>query len=251
MYRKIDISVYTNQYITYTTPISPNCKVDLMLNNTVFLEQAIESKSDQAYRVLEEMIVTMELTPGSLLSESKLVELLGLGRTPVREALQRLATENLVEIMPRRGIRITEIDIKQQLRLLEVRRSIEELSVRLSARRANHAVKRQFESIADEMTAAAQAGDYMEFLRLDRDLNELLADAADNEFSARMLQQIHGLSRRFWHKHYIQVDDLSRVAELHAATARAIASGEEEAAASASDSHMDYIQSFTLSTLDL
>jgi DNA-binding GntR family transcriptional regulator len=251
MYRKIDISVYTNQYITYTTPISPNCKVDLMLNNTVFLEQAIESKSDQAYRVLEEMIVTMDLTPGSLLSESKLVELLGLGRTPVREALQRLATENLVEIMPRRGIRITEIDIKQQLRLLEVRRSIEELSVRLSARRANHAVKRQFESIADEMTAAAQAGDYMEFLRLDRDLNELLADAADNEFSARMLQQIHGLSRRFWHKHYIQVDDLSRVAELHAATARAIASGEEEAAASASDSHMDYIQSFTLSTLDL
>jgi DNA-binding GntR family transcriptional regulator len=66
-----------------------------------------------------------------------------------------------------------------------------------------------------------------------------------------MLQQIHGLSRRFWHKHYIQVDDLSRVAELHAATARAIAIGDEEAAASASDSHMDYIQSFTLSTLDL
>jgi DNA-binding GntR family transcriptional regulator len=222
-----------------------------MSNNAIFLEQVIESKSDQAYRVLEEMIVTMELAPGSLLSESRLVDQLNLGRTPVREALQRLATENLVEIMPRRGIRITDINIKQQLRLLEVRRSIEQLNIRLSARRANHAVKKQFGAIAEEMLKAAQAGDYMEFLRLDRDLNELLSDAADNEFSAHMLQQIHGLSRRFWHKHYMQSDDLSRVAELHAATARAIAQGDEEAAASASAAHMDYIQSFTLSTLDM
>jgi DNA-binding GntR family transcriptional regulator len=222
-----------------------------MLNNTVFLEQAIESKSDQAYRVLEEMIVTMELTPGSLLSESKLVERLGLGRTPVREALQRLATENLVEIMPRRGIRITEINIKQQLRLLEVRRTIEQLNVRMSARRANRAVRKQFSAIADQMATAAQAGDYLEFLRLDRDFNELLGAAADNEFSTGMMQQIHGLSRRFWHKHNMQTDDLSRVAELHAATARGIADGDEDAAVSASEAHMDYIQSFTLSTLDL
>jgi len=222
-----------------------------MSNNAVLLEQAIESKSDQAYRLLEEWIVTMELAPGSLLSESRLVDQLGLGRTPVREALQRLATENLVEIMPRRGIRITDINIKQQLRLLEVRRTIEQLNVRMSARRANQAVKRMFSAIADNMTTAAQAGDYMEFLRLDRDFNELLADAADNEFSAGMMQQIHGLSRRFFHKHNLQADDLSRVAELHAATARAIASGDESAAAAASEVHMDYIQSITLSTLDM
>jgi DNA-binding GntR family transcriptional regulator len=222
-----------------------------MSNNTVYLEQAIESKSDQAYHILEEMIVTMALTPGSLLSESRLVEQLGLGRTPVREALQRLSNEHLVEIMPRRGIRITDINIKQQLRLLEVRRSIEQLSVRLSARRANHAVKKQFASNADEMVSAADGGDYIEFLRLDRDLNELLADSADNEFSARMLQQLHGLSRRFWHKHNLQAGDLSRVAGLHAATSRAIAQGDEQAAGRASDEHMDYIQSFTLSTLDM
>ncbi len=222
-----------------------------MSNNTVFLEQIIESKSDQAYRVLEEMIVTMELTPGSLLSESRLVEQLGLGRTPVREALQRLSNEHLVEIMPRRGIRITDINIKQQLRLLEIRRTIEQLSVRLSARRANHAVKKQFKSNADEMMNTAREGDYIEFLRLDRDLNELLADSADNEFSARMLRQLHGLSRRFWHKHNQQAGDLSQVAALHAATSRAIADGDEEAAASASEAHMDYIQSFTLSTLDM
>lgn len=221
------------------------------MSNTVLLEQVIQSKSDQAYRILEEMIVTTELEPGSLLSESRLVEKLGLGRTPLREALQRLDTENLVEIMPRRGIRITNINIKQQLRLLEVRRTMEALIVRLSARRANQAVKQHFEKLAHAMLTAAETNDYMEFLRLDRDMNELLAHASDNEFSARMLQQLNGLSRRFWHKHHMQVDDLSRVAELHAATARAIADSDEDAAASASAAHMDYIQSFTLSTLDM
>ena len=68
---------------------------------------------------------------------------------------------------------------------------------------------------------------------------------------ARMLQQTHGLSRRFWHKHYLKKDDLAEVAGLHAAIARAIASGDEQAAVEASEAHMDYIQSFTLSTLDL
>ena len=141
-----------------------------MRSNAVSLDEVIKSKSksksEQAYLWLEEMIVTMELAPGSLLSESALVEQLGLGRTPVREALQRLATENLVEIMPRRGIRITDINIKQQLRLLEVRQTLEQLNVRLSARRANHSVKQQFAGIAEEMAAVANAGDYMGFFEI-------------------------------------------------------------------------------------
>ncbi|UCD68001.1 MAG: GntR family transcriptional regulator [Betaproteobacteria bacterium] len=219
--------------------------------NPISLQQSIESKSEQAYRMLEEMIVTMDLQPGALLSESRLVEMLGLGRTPIREALQRLATEGLVEIMARRGIRVTDINIRQQLRLLEVRRALEQLNIRLSARRANHTIKEQFARIADGMSAAARDNDYKSFLHLDRDLNELIAVAADNEYSAQMLQKIHGLSRRFWHKHYLQVDDLAEVAGLHAAIAQAIADGDEEAAAAASVAHMDYIQSFTLSTLDL
>ncbi len=215
------------------------------------LEETIETKSDQAYSLLEEMIVTMELEPGALLSESRLVAKLGLGRTPVREALQRLANESLVEIMPRRGIRITDINIRQQLRLLEVRRVIEQLNARMSARRATKTIRGRFNDIADGMVGAAASSDYLAFLHLDRDLNELIASAADNEYSAHMLQQIHGLSRRFWHKHYLRTDDLVEVADLHAAVARAIADGDEDAAATASEAHMDYIQSFTMSTLDL
>ena len=221
-----------------------------MSTDAVSLKQVIESKSGQAYRLLEEMIVTMEFEPGSVLSEARLVERLGVGRTPVREALQRLAAEGLVEIMPRRGIRITHIDIRQQLRVLEVRRAVEELSIRLCARRAGHEVRDRFRRIASDAAAAAEQGDYMAFLHLDRELNELIANAADNEFCARMLQQIHGLSRRFWHKHNLQAGDLARVAEMHAAIARAIASGNEDAAAAACGAHLDYVQSFTISTLN-
>ncbi len=222
-----------------------------MSTDAVSLENAIKSKSEQAYSLLEEMIVTMEFEPGTVLSESRLVARLGVGRTPVREALQRLAAEGLVEIMPRRGIRITGIDIRQQLRVLEARRAVEELSIRLCARRADHAVRDRFRRIAEDAVAAAEQRDYIAFLHLDRELNEWIADAADNEFCARMLQQIHGLSRRFWHKHHLRAGDLAKVAEMHAAIARAIASGDEDAAAEACAAHMDYIQSFTISTLGL
>src|SRR5580698_7581353 len=83
--------------------------------------------TERAWRALEEEIVTLRIPPGSVVSEAGLSARLGLGRTPVREALQRLANEGLVQILPRRGIIVTEIDVAAQLRLLEVRREIERL----------------------------------------------------------------------------------------------------------------------------
>ena len=208
-----------------------------------------ESKTDQAYRLLEEKIVTMEIEPGALLSEIELAAQLGLGRTPVREALQRLAAEYLVVIMPRRGIRVTDIDIKRQLRLLEVRRLLEQLNAGQAAQRANAELREKFDDLAQKLETEG-AEDYLSFVHLDRELNELLATAADNEFSASMLQKLHGLSRRFWHNYYRHDDDLALVAGIHAAIARAIAEGNEAAAIAACQTHMDYIQLFTRAALE-
>src|SRR5579862_5579940 len=83
--------------------------------------------TDRAYRELEEMIVTLQLSPGTILSEQTLAVRLKIGRTPIREALQRLARDGLVVIMPRRGIMVSEINLRLQLRLLEVRRELERL----------------------------------------------------------------------------------------------------------------------------
>ena len=91
-------------------------------------DQALDaSLSDRAYRRLEEMIVTLQLAPGAVVSESALSKRLGIGRTPIREALQRLARERLVVVLPRRGIMVSEINVSTQLRLLEARRELEQI----------------------------------------------------------------------------------------------------------------------------
>ena len=95
-----------------------------------------ESLAEVAYRAIEEMIVTRRLRPGSMISENQLSEQLGCGRTPIREALQRLKFEGFVEIHPRRGVLVAPIDVVKQLELLEVRRPLECLVVRLAAVRA-------------------------------------------------------------------------------------------------------------------
>ena len=86
-----------------------------------------ETLTDRAYRLIEELIVTLALPPETILSEQSLAQRLGIGRTPIREALWRLARERLVTIIPHRGIIVSEINIKLQLRLLELRRVVERL----------------------------------------------------------------------------------------------------------------------------
>ena len=101
------------------------------------------------------------------------------------------------------------------------------------------------------MLEVAASRDYRQFIRLDKEFNELLADATDNEFVSGMLQQLHGLSRRFWHKHHSVSDDLAHVARLHADIGQAIVDGSQDHAVSACRAHMEYIQAFTLATLEI
>ncbi len=209
------------------------------------------SKVEEAYSLIEEKIITMALAPGELLSENELAKELGLGRTPVREALQQLARDYLVEVMPRRGIRVTEIDIKVQMRLIEVRSVLEQLQAKLAAKRATAQQRARFVNIAIEMESAAENQDYLNFVRLDNEYNGLMSDACDNAFAGAMLNQLHGLSRRFWHRHHKLMNDLPETARLHAQVANAIAEGNEILAEKSAKEHMDYISTFTKATLEL
>ena len=208
-----------------------------------------QTLTDQAYRELEEEITTLRIPPGTLVSEALLGERFVVGRTPIREALQRLAREGLVVIMPRRGVVVSEIDVAAQLRLLEVRRELERLMVRGAVRRASKPQRKRFQEIASAMDQAARRADDLAFMRLDREFNLLLLDAAGNEFGAATLGMLNGLSRRFWYAHHKQAADLPRTAHLHATVARLIAGGDEERAAAASDALIDYIQEFTRRTI--
>src|SRR5678815_698562 len=114
-----------------------------------------QSLTDRAYAELEEMIVTLKLAPGAAVSEAELSSHLGIGRTPIREALQRLARERLVVILPRRGIIVSQVDVRSQLRLLEVRREIERLVARSAAREATERERRKFADLAAGFDTAA------------------------------------------------------------------------------------------------
>ena len=208
-----------------------------------------QSLTDRAYAAIEEMIVTLRLAPGSAVSESELSAHLGIGRTPIREALQRLAREKLVSILPRRGIVVTEINVAGQLRLLEVRRELERLIARSAARRATDDERERFRALAAAFEAAAKANDDVTFMRIDRDFNVLCSAASHNEFAAGAMSLMHSLSRRFWYLHYRQAADMPLTAKLHADIARAIAAGDEERAAKASDRLLNLIEKFTRSTV--
>lgn len=206
--------------------------------------------TDTAYREIEERIVTLQLSPGEVLSESMLVDALGIGRTPIREALQQLAREGLVIIMPRRGVIVSELDVRRQLELLKVRRELERLIARLASERSTANERDRFVEIAKGMRQAARKKDDVAFMRLDREFNLLVSATSRNEFAQRAMSLTHGLSRRFWYVHYKQVLDLPLCARLHAELAEAVASGKSRQAAAASDRLIDYIEEFTRASLD-
>ena len=213
------------------------------------LRQGDVTLTDKAYAQIEEQIVTLQLPPGTVLSELVLADRLGIGRTPIREALHRLSRDGLVNILPRRGVLVSEIDLRSQLRLLEVRRELERLMARGAAERATEEERAQFAEIAKGMQRASDKEDDISFMRLDQQMNSLISLSARNEFASRSMGLMHGLSRRFWYQHYKEAADLPLCARLHAAVAGAIADRDPDRAAAASDRLIEYIESFARSTL--
>ena len=210
---------------------------------------ATEPLTDQAYRAIEEAIVTLKLKPGAVLSEQALSALTRIGRTPIREALQRLAREGLVMILPRKGILVADLNPRSHLLLLEVRREIERLLSRAGAARATADQRAHLQEIARGMDQAARTNDDIAFMRLDREMNALMLEAAHNDYATRSASLFQGLSRRYWYVHYAAAADLPLCARLHAAQARAIAKGDPGEAGKASDRLIDYVENFTRATV--
>lgn len=213
------------------------------------LMHGVQTLTEEAYRQIEELIVTLRLKPGEVLSEQALSASLKIGRTPIREALQRLAREGLIIVLPRKGILVSDINPRNQLLVLEVRRELERLLSRSGAERGTKEEKERLAETARAMDSAGKNNDDIAFMRLDRDLNQLMLEAAHNDYATRAMKLLQGLSRRFWYMHYREAADLPLCAKLHAEQARAIAKGNAARAAKASDNLMDYVESFTRTTV--
>jgi DNA-binding GntR family transcriptional regulator len=205
---------------------------------------------EQAHVRLEEMIVTLELEPGSTWSEGELATLTGFGRTPVREALKRLEAEHLVRIVQRHGVQITEINAEQQLLLLETRRELERLIASRAARRRDAREALHFESLAGRFREVGRQGDVLEFIRLHSEAVRAAEEASRNRFAATAIAPCHAMSHRFYFFHHRQARDLRLACDHHAQVMKAIAAGDEARAARAADAVLDYVEGFTRATLD-
>ena len=208
------------------------------------------SLAEKAYARLEEMIVTLELQPGHTLSEGELSRRTGIGRTPLREALQRLVSQGLVVTLPRRGLLVSDINIPEHFALLDTRRILDRQVATRAARRATPGQRQQLEACASAMTRVASLGDLPEFMRLDREFDDTLEAAARNPWAARALAPMHSHCRRFWYL-YRHNGDLTHAASLHAALMNAVAAEDERAAATASDALLDYLEQFTRAALEI
>jgi DNA-binding GntR family transcriptional regulator len=209
-----------------------------------------QSLSEKAYRRLEEMIVTLQLQPGSVVTEGELGLLMGIGRTPLREAIQRLAVQRLVTTLPRRGLVVNEINLMEHLDVLETRRVLDRLIASGAARRATPDQRSLLQEYAGRMGTAARRGDLAEFMHLDQEFDLLLAESSRNSAAGHAIAPLHIHCRRFWYLHRHQ-GDLARAGQLHEQLIKAVIEGDEQRAADASDVLLQYLEDFTRKALDL
>lgn len=204
---------------------------------------------DEAFRDLERMIVNGELEPGRWVSEVDLVEASGHTRAPVRSAIQRLSDEGLLRIVARRGAQVCPIDHTEQFRSLELRRVVERLVARSAAERATKAQKAELLEIANGFGEVSETGNQSDMTELDARSFAVQISAAENQFAARSLTSVKGLSRRFWVLNQERYGDMRRMALAHSEVAKAVGQGDADAAEKAVDALIDYVEEFTLAVV--
>jgi len=206
------------------------------------------SLAEQAFRLLEEMIVALELPPGATLSEASLSQKTGFGRTPIREALKRLEHQGLVTSMPRKGLIVRDMKVEDQFTLLEVLRPLDRLIAVKAAQWILEPQRAALRACAAAMAAAAAGRDLHAFLKCDQECDAIIYQAARNPFAIEIVTPLYSHCRRFWCS-FSRDGDLAQVAGLHGDLMRAVADGHPERAAAASDALVAHLERFTRSIL--
>jgi DNA-binding GntR family transcriptional regulator len=200
------------------------------------------SLADRAYLRLREEIIGVALPPGTLLREDELTRRLGVGRTPVREAVQRLDRDGFVTVIPRRGTLVSEINITDLAGIYEVRAHLESWAARLAAERAGEQERAEAEALLAELEALAPGARYQDLLTLDRRIHRFAYRCAQNAHLAETLDQYHNLSLRILNvamKRYPKLTPrLDDVVHDQRRLLRAIIAGDGDAAEQAAAEHV-------------
>jgi DNA-binding GntR family transcriptional regulator len=212
---------------TATPPVSPHGEA--------------ASLADRAYVAVRQLIVSLELAPGSAIKEPELTARLGIGRTPVREALRRLALERLVEVFPRRGMVVTTVDVRDLARLCEVRTVLEPAAARLAAERATRADLDEIAALMAELVDPRRR-DERTLIDLDERIHRTIYRTSHNQLLSETLEWYYTHALRIWMLALDRARDLHGAVLEHHGLLEAIAQGKGERAAELMREHVEHFE---------
>ncbi len=193
--------------------------------------------SEKAYSLIKEKVVTLELPPSAVIDEQLLMEELDLGRTPIREALQRLDAEGLVNVVPRRGTFVSDISITDLQKIFELRIVLEGLCARLAAERITRDELEKIKLVLSDLDDVHN-GNSVALMIIDKRFHRLLYRAADNEFLTEVSDRLYDQSLRLWYLVLARLDDVRHSIEQHHEILNALAEGDQDRAELLVQSHI-------------
>jgi DNA-binding GntR family transcriptional regulator len=193
--------------------------------------------ADQAYLAIRHLIVTLELPPGAAIKEPELTARLGIGRTPVREALRRLALERLVAVFPRRGMEVTTVDVRDLARLCEVRAVLEPEAARLASDRATRADLDEIHALHHELDDRRRRDD-RSLIVLDERIHRAIYRATHNLLLEETLDWYYTHALRIWMLALDRTNELQDAVIEHRRLLEAIAHGNGDRAAELMHAHV-------------
>jgi DNA-binding GntR family transcriptional regulator len=198
-----------------------------------------ELLADKAYVELRDRIVTLRIAPGAPIDEDQVGDDLQMGRTPVREAIKRLALENLVTVFPRRGTFASEINITDLAHISDVRVQLEGHAAYRAAQRITAVRRAELEQLLDELAHNEGSSDLEALMALDARVHRFIYGCADNPFLEETLGRYLNLSLRIWHRVIDRLPHLFARVHEHDGVLHAIAAGEADSARDILANHIE------------
>lgn len=185
--------------------------------------------ASKAYNLIKEKVIKIQMPPGSVIRETELMQELDIGRTPIREALKRLESENLVIVKPRQGMFVADIAITDLIQIFEVRVELESICTYLASKRMTPEILTKMKDLA-EAYSGSDKDDLNRLFDQDHQFHMLLAEASNNRFLRDEIDQYYNLSMRIWYLVLGNVEPEDVDVEAHLRILRAIEARDHETA---------------------
>ncbi|AKL42375.1 GntR family transcriptional regulator [Serratia marcescens] len=201
-------------------------------------EEAGVSLNELAYRRFKQALVTLSYKPGEYLNTAQVMNDLDMGRTPINQAIHRLANEGLLQIIPRKGVMVSPLSMDDALELIEVRLANEMLCMRLASQKITERQIAMLTELNRQIEAASQERDRVRMMTLDHEFHQELAQIAGNNMLADILSVLHARAQRFWASTLSREGHMREVIDEHRAIIAALAAQDSAAAAAAAQAHI-------------